>query len=93
MDLSKITETFTESVIREMTRVANQNPGCINLAQGFPNFSAPESIKNAAIEAIQADINQYAITWGAKTLRTAIAEKVASGEIEVVKNLKSLDFE
>ena len=45
MDLSKITSTFTESVIREMTRVANQHPGCINLAQGFPDFPAPEAIK------------------------------------------------
>lgn len=77
MELSKITESFTESVIREMTRIANQYDGCINLAQGFPDFSAPESIKNAAIEAIRADINQYAITWGSLSLRTAIAEKVA----------------
>jgi len=77
MDLSKITSTFTESVIREMTRVANQHPGCINLAQGFPDFPAPEAIKNAAIEAIKADVNQYAITWGSVSLRTAIAEKVS----------------
>ena len=77
MELSKITKGFTESVIREMTRVANEHEGCINLAQGFPDFSAPESIKNAAIEAIKADINQYAITWGSPSLRAAIAEKVA----------------
>jgi aspartate/methionine/tyrosine aminotransferase len=77
MELSKITKGFTESVIREMTRVANKHEGCINLAQGFPDFSAPESIKNAAIEAIKADINQYAITWGSPSLRAAIAEKVA----------------
>jgi len=77
MDLSKITSTFTESVIREMTRVANQHPGCINLAQGFPDFPAPEAIKNAAIEAIKADVNQYAITWGSVSLRNAIAEKVS----------------
>jgi len=76
MDLSKITKVFSESVIREMTRVANAHPGCINLAQGFPDFSAPESIKNAAIEAIRADINQYAITWGSVSLRNAIAEKI-----------------
>ena len=63
MDLSKITALFSESVIREMTRVANEHQGCINLAQGFPDFSAPESIKNAAIEAIRKDINQYAITY------------------------------
>ncbi len=77
MDLSKITAVFSESVIREMTRVANKHQGCINLAQGFPDFPAPESIKNAAIEAIQKDINQYAITWGALSLRSAIAKKVA----------------
>jgi aspartate/methionine/tyrosine aminotransferase len=77
MELSKITEKFTESVIREMTRIANNHPGCINLAQGFPDFAAPESIKCAAINAIQADINQYAITWGSNSLRKAIAEKVA----------------
>ncbi len=77
MDLSKITAIFSESVIREMTRVAHEHPGCINLAQGFPDFPAPESIKDAAIKAIRADINQYAITWGSSSLRTAIAEKVA----------------
>ncbi len=76
MDLSNITKVFSESVIREMTRIANEHPGCINLAQGFPDFSAPESIKNAAIEAIRADINQYAITWGSVSLRNAIAEKI-----------------
>jgi aminotransferase len=63
---------FTESVIREMTRLANQH-GAVNLSQGFPDFPAPESVKNAACDAIQADINQYAITWGAKPLRDAIA--------------------
>jgi len=77
MELSKITKVFAESVIREMTRVANAHPGCINLAQGFPDFSAPEPIKNAAIEAIRANINQYAITWGSESLRKAIAEKLA----------------
>ena len=58
-----------------MTRVALRHPGCINLAQGFPDFPAPESIKRAAIEAIQRDINQYAITWGSISLREAIATK------------------
>jgi aminotransferase len=77
MELSRITEKFSESVIREMTRISNNHPDCINLAQGFPDFSAPEPIKNAAIEAIQADINQYAITWGSYPLRKAIADKVA----------------
>ncbi len=77
MNLSKITATFTESVIREMTRIARDHPECINLAQGFPDFAAPESVKNAAIESIKADINQYAITWGSESLRNAIAKKVA----------------
>ncbi len=68
------TQTFTESVIREMTRVANQC-GATNLAQGFPDFAAPEILKRAAVEAIRADINQYAITWGAPRLRQALAGK------------------
>jgi aspartate/methionine/tyrosine aminotransferase len=68
------TATFTESVIREMTRVANEC-GAINLAQGFPDFPMPEAMKAAACQAIGADINQYAITWGARSLRQAIAEK------------------
>ena len=63
---------FTESVIREMTRQAALY-GAINLAQGFPDFPAAPEIKRAAQEAIAADINQYAITWGAKSLRQAIA--------------------
>jgi aspartate/methionine/tyrosine aminotransferase len=70
------TSQFTESVIREMTRLAIEHKA-VNLAQGFPDFSAPEAIKNAAREAITADINQYAITWGAKPLRDAIARKNA----------------
>ena len=65
---------FTESVIREMTRLALQH-GAVNLSQGFPDFPASAEIKRAAQEAIAADINQYAITWGAKSLRNAIAEK------------------
>lgn len=67
------TERFTESVIREMTRLALE-AGAVNLAQGFPDFPAPAEIKQAAIDAIAADINQYAITWGAKPFREAIAE-------------------
>ncbi|MBD2339977.1 aminotransferase class I/II-fold pyridoxal phosphate-dependent enzyme [Calothrix sp. FACHB-156] len=66
---------FTESVIREMTRVALQY-GAVNLAQGFPDFPCPPELKRAAIEAIEEDINQYAITWGDKAFRHAIAEKV-----------------
>src|SRR5882724_13300518 len=65
---------FTESVIREMTRLAFQH-NAVNLAQGFPDFPAPEILKNAAREAITADINQYAITWGAKPFRDAIVAK------------------
>jgi aminotransferase len=71
---SSRTSTFTESVIREMTRVANQY-GAINLAQGFPDFPMPAPMKDAAAAAIHGDINQYAITWGTPSLRLAIAEK------------------
>ena len=66
--------SFTESVIREMTRVANEY-GAINLAQGFPDFPMPEAMKLAACAAIRGDVNQYAITWGSPALRLAIAEK------------------
>ncbi len=65
---------FTESVIREMTRECLEVDG-VNLAQGFPDFPAPEVIKEAAIRAIRDDVNQYAITWGSPTLRAAISEK------------------
>src|SRR5262249_56857907 len=68
--------TFTESVIREMTRLCIEHNG-INLAQGFPDFACPQELKEAAKRAIDADINQYAITWGAKAFRDAIAAKVA----------------
>lgn len=71
---AKRTTTFTESVIREMTRIANQHEA-INLAQGFPDFPMPEPMKEAACAAINGDINQYAITWGSAALRIAIAEK------------------
>ena len=63
---------FTESVIREMTRLANQH-GAINLSQGFPDFPAPEFIKKAACDAIRSEINQYAITWGSLSLRQSLA--------------------
>jgi aminotransferase len=72
--LARRTSTFTESVIREMTRVANQH-GAINLAQGFPDFPMPAPMKDAACAAIHGDVNQYAITWGSPALRLAIAEK------------------
>jgi aspartate/methionine/tyrosine aminotransferase len=70
-------QSFTESVIREMTRICNKHSG-INLAQGFPDFEAPSEIKEAAVDAIRADFNQYAITWGAPALRQAIAAKFAA---------------
>ena len=72
--LSDKAAQFTESVIREMTRLALAH-NAVNLSQGFPDFGAPEEIKAAARDAITRDINQYAITWGAKSLRDVVAEK------------------
>lgn len=68
------TQTFSESVIREMTRVANEH-GAVNLSQGFPDFPMPAVMKDAACAAIHNDINQYATTWGSKKLRDAITGK------------------
>ena len=65
------THRFTESVIREMTRVAHEHDA-VNLAQGFPDFPCPEILKAAAREAVSSDVNQYAITWGAPRLRSAL---------------------
>src|ERR1051325_10166365 len=73
--LSSRVSYFTESVIREMTRQALMH-GAVNLSQGFPDFPAPAEIKKAAQDAVSADINQYAITWGAKNLRAAIARQM-----------------
>src|SRR5215204_882553 len=72
--ISQKAASFTESVIREMTREAMKY-GAVNLGQGFPDFAAPEDIKQKAMEAIAADHNQYAITWGVKSFRDAIAAK------------------
>ncbi|HEX8708115.1 MAG TPA: aminotransferase class I/II-fold pyridoxal phosphate-dependent enzyme [Pyrinomonadaceae bacterium] len=72
--ISNKASRFTESVIREMTREALKH-GAVNLSQGFPDFAAPPDIKRAAIEAITNDVNQYAITWGARDFREAIARK------------------
>jgi len=72
--ISKKAASFTESVIREMTREAMKY-GAVNLGQGFPDFAAPEDIKQKAMEAIADDHNQYAITWGVKSFRDAIATK------------------
>jgi aminotransferase len=73
--LSDKVSHFTESVIREMTRQAMLY-NAVNLAQGFPDFPAPAEIKQAAQAAIDGDVNQYAITWGAKNLRNAIARQM-----------------
>ena len=73
--LSDKVSHFTESVIREMTRQAMLH-GAVNLAQGFPDFPAPAEVKQAAQQAVAADLNQYAITWGAKNLRNAIARQM-----------------
>ena len=70
------TQTFTESVIREMSRYAREH-NAINLAQGFPDFPMPAAMKQAACDAINGDINQYAVTWGAPVLREAIANMYA----------------
>jgi aminotransferase len=75
MRVSGKVSSFTESVIREMTRLALAHDA-INLAQGFPDFACPTELKEAAKAAIDADVNQYAITWGAKRFRDAIAGKV-----------------
>jgi aspartate/methionine/tyrosine aminotransferase len=74
MHTARRTHGFTESVIRGMTRLAQQH-GAINLAQGFPNFACPDLLKEAAAQAIRDDVNQYAITWGARPLRDAVARK------------------
>jgi aspartate/methionine/tyrosine aminotransferase len=71
---SKKATQFTESVIREMTRISDLY-GSVNLSQGFPDFSAPAEVKAAAINAINEDVNQYAVTWGARPLREAIARE------------------
>ena len=65
---------FTESVIREMTRLCHAHDG-VNLAQGFPDFPAPTALKEEATRAVLGDVNQYAITWGARRLREALVAK------------------
>jgi aminotransferase len=76
MHTARRTHGFTESVIRGMTRLANEH-GAINLSQGFPNFSAPDVAKQGAVQAIHEDINQYAITWGSRRFRLALVQKYA----------------
>src|SRR5207344_2048912 len=85
---SKKATQFTESVIREMTRL-NQMYGGVNLSQGFPDFPAPAVVKDAACAAIQADVNQYAVTWGARPLREAIAaDFTRRHRVDVVADLQ-----
>ena len=74
MPISERVQGFTESVIREMTRVVSQYGG-VNLAQGMPNFPPPRAVVEAAHRALDGDLHQYAITWGAPSLRAAIADK------------------
>src|SRR4029078_5895669 len=74
LHVSRKASLFTESVIREMTREALKH-GAVNLSQGFPDFAAPEDIKRVAMQAIEKEVNQYAITWGAKDFREAIVKK------------------
>ena len=73
-ELSKRTETFTDSVIRRMTRIANEYDA-INLSQGFPDFDPPKEILNRLEQVAHKDYNQYAITWGAQNFRDALAKK------------------
>jgi aminotransferase len=75
LTLASRTNVFTESVIREMTRLSIGH-GAVNLAQGYPDFPAPEELKQAGIGAIEADHNQYTITWGARSLREALSRKL-----------------
>ena len=72
--LSKRTETFTDSVIRRMTRVSLQY-GAVNLSQGFPDFDPPKEILDRLAEVTKEDYHQYSITWGAQNFREALAEK------------------
>ena len=71
--ISAKADRFTESVIREMNRLAVA-AGAVSLAQGFPDFACPPELKTAVADAVDADLNQYAITWGSQPLRDAIAE-------------------
>ena len=73
-ELSKRTETFTDSVIRRMTRISNQY-GAVNLSQGFPDFEPPRELLDRLAEVTREDFHQYSITWGAQNFREALAEK------------------
>ena len=73
-ELSRRVQTFTDSVIRRMTRINNMTPGSINLSQGFPDFDPPQEILDALKEAAEHGPHQYSITFGAKNFRDALAE-------------------
>ena len=72
--LSKRTDTFTDSVIRRMTRISLQY-GAVNLSQGFPDFDPPRAILDRLAEVANEDFHQYSITWGAQNFREALAAK------------------
>ena len=72
---AKRLQGFTESVIREMTRLS-QRHGSINLAQGFPDFDPPAELVDAAKRALDGPHHQYAVTWGAPRCRQALAKKL-----------------
>lgn len=87
--LSRRVDHFVESVIRDMTRLSIKHDA-INLAQGFPDFPAPEELKRAAADAIMGDYNQYSITWGAKDLMkymniSCTTEKNTSASLHLMK--------
>ena len=73
-ELSKRTETFTDSVIRRMTRISLKY-GAVNLSQGFPDFEPPKEILDRLAEVAHEDFHQYSITWGAQNFREALAAK------------------
>ena len=73
-ELSRRVQTFTDSVIRRMTRINNMTPGSINLSQGFPDFDPPQEILDALKETAEYGPHQYSITFGAKNFRDALAE-------------------
>ena len=92
MKVSKKAAQFTESVIREMTRLATKH-GAVNLAQGFPDFPCPQELKDAASKAIEEDYNQYSVTWGAPMLREACERATLRTIPDIVFLLQQLAHE
>ena len=82
-ELSKRTETFTDSVIRRMTRISNKY-GAVNLSQGFPDFEPPRELLERLAEVTGEDFHQYSITWGAQNFREALAEKQSNPGDKVI---------